>query len=51
MAEVKARHKQEIVAELAAAKKAEEGVARWKVEEAKKEDLKREAMLKLKVGH
>ena len=51
MAEVKARHKQEAAAELAAAKQAEEDAARWKVEENRKEELKKEAMLKLKVWH
>ena len=49
IAEVKARHKQEVAAELAAAKKAEDDVAKWKVEEACKDTLRRDAMLKLKV--
>ena len=49
MAVVKARHKQEAAAELAAAKKAEDEVKKWKLEEARKEGFRKDAMLKLKV--
>ncbi len=50
IAEVKARHKQEAAEEVATAKKAEDDVAKWKSEEAGKETLKKEAMLKLKAS-
>ena len=48
--EVKNRHKQQVVAELAAAKKAEEKLQKWKAEEAQKDAVRKDAMLKLKAS-